>query len=322
MISPSSILHFNQVKDNLSPDLLYTILGPTASGKTQLGVALAKVMNGEVISVDSRQVYRGMDIGTGKDLREYGDVHYHLINIRNPDERYDVSQFQTDFHTAYEDILSRSKCPIAVGGTGLYLRSLFVTQPYIQVPVNAPLREQLLPLTKEELRSRLQRYSIPPDFQVDVSSHKRLVRAVEILEAVRNGLFQMPSPPAPSYPAIIFGIDPQVEIRRGRISQRLKERMDEGLEEEVKRLLDMGMTHEDLQYFGLEYKYTSLYLLGQLDRASFYSKLETEIHRYAKRQMTFFRKMEKEGLLIQWLQAGSTEDQLQEILHLLANKKR
>src|SRR5690606_11802997 len=108
-------------------------------------------MNGEVISVDSRQVYRGMDIGTGKDLGEYGDVQYHLINIRNPDERYDVSQFQTDFHTAYEDILSRSKCPIAVGGTGLYLRSLFVTQPYIQVPVNAPLREQLLPLTKEEL---------------------------------------------------------------------------------------------------------------------------------------------------------------------------
>src|SRR5690606_30093481 len=148
--------------------------------------------------------------------------------------------------------------------------------------------------------------------------HKRLVRAVEILEAVRNGLFQMPSPPAPSYPAIIFGIDPQVEIRRGRISQRLKERMDEGLEEEVKRLLDIGMSYDDFQYLGLEYMYISLYLLGQLDRASVYSKLETESHGYAKRQMTFFRKMKKEGLLIHWLQAGSTSHKLQEILQLLA----
>ena len=315
--SPSLYTH---VGGYLPPNLLYVILGPTASGKTKLGVALAETIDGEIISIDSRQVYRGMDIGTGKDLQEYKHIPYHLIDICDPKQRYDVTQFQQDFHRAYRNILSDKKNPIAVGGTGLYMQSLFTFQPYMHVPVNITLREKLAGLDKDELIQRIHLYRVPDDFQIDFTSHKRLIRAVEIMEALQGG-FRILDSPSFSYPAILFGINPTLETRRKRISDRLTQRLEGGLEAEVRELLSQGLTHDDLQYFGLEYKYTSLYIQGRFDRCSFFNKLETEIHRYAKRQMTFFRKMEKDGLSIHWLRADNMDDQLEEVLHIITNKK-
>lgn len=309
-----------QVEAKLPPDFLYSILGPTAAGKTALAVALAKEISGEIISVDSRQVYRGMDIGTGKDLASYGNIPHHLIDIRDPQDRYDIFQFQQDFDEAFHQIITNDKKAIAVGGTGMYLHSLFVSQPYIQVPIDLALRERLLPQGKPELIAQLQTYQIPTDFQIDHSSHKRLIRAIEILEALQAGF--TPSQSRPHYDAHLFGLDPDVALRRQHITARLQERIAEGLLEEVEGLLNRGLTHQDLQYYGLEYKYSSLYLLGELSKSSFTTKLETEIHRYAKRQMTFFRKMEKDGVVIHWLKTTETQARLEEILTYLTAKQR
>ena len=298
----------NQVSDLSAPDFLCVILGPTASGKTALGVALAERQGGEIISIDSRQVYRGMDIGTGKDLSAYKNIPYHLIDIREPYDRYDIAQFKVDFHQAFTRVVSKGKVPIAVGGTGLYMHSLLLPQPYPQVPVDESLRQQLLPLDKITLIQRLKRYEIPLDFKIDQSSHKRLIRAIEILEQLKAGYRIVDE--KPGYKPIIFGLNPSVDARRQSISERLTSRLNEGLIEEVEQLLLQGLSHNDLQYFGLEYKYSSLYLLGELDKSSFYTKLETEIHRYAKRQMTFFRKMEKDGIKIHWLEAVDTAERL------------
>lgn len=303
----------DQVEDILPPDLLYTILGPTASGKTALAVSLARSIDGEIISIDSRQVYRGMDIGTGKDIEEYGNIPYHLIDIVTPGERYDISQFQNDFDRAYHEIQNREKQPIAVGGTGFYMHGLFVSQPYIHVEINPDLRTRLLSLDKVQLVTLLEKYPIPNDFKIDRSSHKRLIRAIEILEALKNG-YKIEKPTVGPYNPLIFGINPPLEQRRANISKRLKQRMEDGLIDEVKNLLSTGLTHEDLQYYGLEYKYVSLHLLGELSQQDFFTKLETEIHRYAKRQMTFFRKMEKDGLNIHWLKGETTDQRLNEIL--------
>jgi tRNA dimethylallyltransferase len=301
----------NQVSGISAPDFLCVILGPTASGKTALGVALAEQMKGEIISVDSRQVYRGMDIGTGKDLSSYQHVPYHLIDIREPQDRYDIAQFQTDFHQAFSTIVSRGNLPIAVGGTGLYMHTLLLPQPYTQVPVDPKLREELLPLDKTILMERLRHYTLPADFKIDYSSHKRLIRAIEILEQLQSGYTVVYE--KPRYRPLLFGLNPPLATRRQRISERLAERMNGGLLEEVQGLLNHGLTHEDLQYFGLEYKYSSLYLLGALDKPTFLSRLETEIHRYAKRQMTFFRKMEKDGLNIHWLEGTDRDACVEEI---------
>lgn len=306
----------NQVEGKLLPDCLYTILGPTASGKTNLAVALAQAISGEIISVDSRQIYRGMDIGTGKDLNEYGQTPYHLIDIINPGEHYDVSRFQHDFNNAYDNITTRGSTPIVAGGTGLYLHSLFIQRPYIHVDPNPELRTRLLPLNKTALIAILSNYQIPDDFEIDISSHKRLVRGIEILEAVKTG--NVPQDiTRPSYQPFIFGIDPAIEQRRKDITSRLHQRIENGLIEEVRGLLSTGITHQELQYYGLEYKYVSMYLLGELTYQRFFTKLETEIHRYAKRQMTFFRKMEKDGLTIHWLKGLTNEQRLAEILSKL-----
>ncbi len=296
------------------PRFLYTLLGPTASGKTALAVAFAEATSGEIISIDSRQVYRGMDIGTGKDLDAYGNIPYHLIDIRDPKERYDIAQFQIDFHTAYQDIVSRGKSPIAVGGTGMYIYSLIVKQPYIQAPVDQAFRDQLLVLDKPTLQAKLAGYDIPADFKIDFSTHKRMVRAMEVLEALKRG-FQ-PTKETPIYNPLIFGLDPALADRRQRISERLKARLNGGMIEEVEELLAAGVTHAELQFYGLEYKYSSMYLLGDMDKASFFTKLETEIHRYAKRQMTFFRKMEKDGIKIHWIDNDSTDAQLATMLEI------
>ena len=304
----------NQAEVNLPPDLLLVILGPTASGKTSLAVQLAQTLRGEIISIDSRQVYAGMDIGTGKDLPAYQDIPYHLIDICSPGEKYHVSRFLTDFRQAYTQLIARGKQPIACGGTGMYLHALLQDQPYINVPVDHVLRGTLASQTKEALIDSLIAFNIPEGFKIDRSSHKRLIRAIEILTYLKSDpTFNLGSEPL-KYPYKIFGLDPATALRRQRISDRLAQRLQAGLLEEIESLLAQGISHTALQYYGLEYKYGSMHLLGELDYKSFYAKLETEIHRYAKRQMTFYRKMEKDGIAIQWLKAENTADQLAEIL--------
>lgn len=316
MINQVKILKSNQVEDNLSPDLLWVILGPTASGKTKLAVELAKRTNAEIISVDSRQVYQGMDIGTGKDLNEYHNIPYHLIDITKPGDKYNIARFQKDFSEAFSTITKKKSQPIAVGGTGLYLHSLLIAQPYINIPISPHLRERLENKSTSELLAELSSYQKPKNFNIDCSTNKRIIRAIEILSYLK----QTPTSkiqPARTYPALVFGINPKLEKRRIQISNRLRDRVEEGLIPEVENLIRKGTSHDDLQYYGLEYKYTSLYLLGNLDRQSLFERLETEIHRYAKRQMTFFRKMEKDGVKINWLNSERLDDRIEEMLFLI-----
>lgn len=322
MITTSNNILPNRAEVDLPPDLLLTILGPTASGKTKLAVALAEHLVGEIISVDSRQVYKQMDIGTGKDLREYGSIPYHLIDILNPGEKYNVWQFTTDFERAYTDIISRKKQVIACGGTGMYFQALFQSQPYIDVPIDLVLRETLLKQSKEELIDLLHNFTIPSDYTIDKSSHKRLIRAIEILSWLHQNPEPLQKSTTPPYPYLVFGLNPALEKRRENISIRLSQRIEQGLLDEIESLLEQGVTHTDLQYYGLEYKYGSLFLAGEIDEIYFKTKLETEIHRYAKRQMTFFRKMEKDGVHIHWLDSIDTSDQVAEILQHIKSKKR
>ena len=296
--SINEIIH--QAKEKLSPDLLIIILGPTASGKTKRAVELATQINGEIISADSRQVYRNMDIGTGKDLEEYRNIPYHLINIKNPGDKYNVDLFRQDFFKAYDHIINAQKQPILCGGSGSYIQSVLQYQSYAQVPKDSHLQKELSLLSEKELLTRIHTIGIPPDIQIDFHNHKRLVRALEILLYLQHH-------PQPQQPQRIvknyriFGICPPLEKRRASITQRLHTRLRQGLIDEVKFLMDNGTGHEDLIYYGLEYKYTTWYLQGLLTYAEFIEKLNTEIHRYAKRQMTYFRKMEKDGIKIQWL---------------------
>ncbi len=283
---------------NLTEDLII-ILGPTASGKTKLAVQLAQELDAEIISVDSRQVYRGMNIGTGKDLEEYGTIPYHLIDILPAGAKYNVSDFLEDFDVAYRSIRSRGKKVIACGGTGFYLHALLEARPYTQIPVNMSLRELLEPQTKEALLHQLDRLVQPDDLKIDRSSKKRIIRAIEIIDYLSHHPNHTVTP-QPTYTAKVIGLNPDLKRRRSRISHRLAERLQEGMIEEVVALRDSGLSYDDLAYYGLEYKYISLYLQGLMPYEEFVNKLETEIHRYAKRQMTYFRKMEKDSIPIQW----------------------
>jgi len=283
----------------VSKEKVIVILGPTASGKTKLAVQLAQHIGAEIISADSRQIYRRMDIGTGKDLSEYQNIPYHLIDILEPGERYHLGNFIEDFHHAQQSILEKGNHTILCGGTGLYIQSVIQQNPYALIPSIAGLKESLFEYSEAELLKRLQEYILPADFKIDFSTKKRIIRAIEILSFLKmnpNHLAQQRM-----VDSIVIGLNPPVESRRSHISQRLKQRLKEGFLEEVGKLLSEGITHEQLQYYGLEYKYGSLHLLGQLDYPAFVTKLETEIHRYAKRQMTYFRKMEKDGIFIHWV---------------------
>ncbi|MBE8721474.1 tRNA (adenosine(37)-N6)-dimethylallyltransferase MiaA [Sphingobacterium pedocola] len=285
--------------DFLSEDILI-VLGPTASGKTKLAVSLAQVFDAEIISADSRQVYRHMDIGTGKDLQEYQDVPYHLIDILNPGEKYNISSFLRDFDEVFQAIKSRGKKVLVCGGTGFYLQALLESRPYMHISVNDDLRSAFINSPKEELVKMVRSKNPPPGYNIDFNSKKRLIRALEVL----SWLADNPSetiPSLPVYAATVIGLNPAVEVRRERISKRLAERLESGMIDEVKFLVAEGITYEEMEYYGLEYKYISYYLQGKLDYTSFVIKLETEIHRYAKRQMTYFRKMEKDGVKIHWL---------------------
>ncbi|WP_134089481.1 tRNA (adenosine(37)-N6)-dimethylallyltransferase MiaA [Olivibacter sp. XZL3] len=279
---------------------LICILGPTASGKTSLAVALAKKINGAIISADSRQVFRGMDIGTGKDLAEYEGVDYYLIDIRDAGADYHVAHFQDDFQEALLKIQAQGKIPILCGGTGLYIQSVLQHYMFTAIPRNDSLRFHLLEKDMEELEKLFLSMPQPTTFKADISTKKRLIRAIEIASWLKDNpqaVVKQPQKPA----ALVFGIQLSLDDRRARITQRLEKRLAAGLIDEVKRLMDAGVSADKLKFYGLEYKYVTAFLLGEMDRQQLFTKLNTEIHRFAKRQMTYFRKMEKDGIHIHWL---------------------
>ncbi|MFD2553124.1 tRNA (adenosine(37)-N6)-dimethylallyltransferase MiaA [Sphingobacterium tabacisoli] len=300
MINSKQVLEYLSRETSFLEKDILIITGPTASGKTKLAVELAKTLNGEIISADSRQVYRHMDIGTGKDIQEYGDIPYHLIDIADPGEHYNVARFLEDFEGAYRSIKEKGKPVIVCGGTGFYIQALLSPQPYNQVPTNIVWRSFQEQKTKQELQEQIAQYLIPSDFAIDYTSKKRMARALEILNWLSQPGHILP-PSVPGYTATILGLNPDVELRRARISQRLLDRLDQGMVREVENLLHSGLTHDEIAYYGLEYKYISYYLRGQIEYDVFLHKLGTEIHRYAKRQMTYFRKMERDGHIIHWL---------------------
>lgn len=301
---------------------LITILGPTASGKTPLAAALAYKLDTEIISGDSRQIYRRMDLGTGKDLADYTvdghPVPYHLIDIVEPGYKYNVFEYQHDFLNAYREVKEKGKLPILCGGTGMYLESVLKGYKLLPVPENPELRASLADKSLEELTQLLSAYKKLHN-STDVDTVKRAIRAIEIEEYYRQ------QPPEyrdfPQINSLIVGVDIDRELRREKISRRLKQRLDEGMVDEVRALLDGGITPEDLIYYGLEYKYLTLYATGELSYEEMFHQLETAIHQFAKRQMTWFRGMERRGFTIHWLDARlPMEEKVEKIMNLLHTK--
>ncbi|MBL1409447.1 tRNA (adenosine(37)-N6)-dimethylallyltransferase MiaA [Sphingobacterium faecale] len=302
MINSKQVLEYLSRETSFLEKDILVITGPTASGKTKLAVELARALSGEIISADSRQVYRQMDIGTGKDIQEYEEIPYHLIDIADPGDQYNVSRFLEDFERAYRTIKAKGKIAIVCGGTGFYIQALLTSHPYNQIPTDMAWRAAQEQRNKQEIQEELGRFIIPTDFKIDYSSKKRMVRALEILTWLTDSRNSLPEP-VPSYIATIIALDPLKDIRRQRISKRLRERLEQGMVEEVQQLIKGGLNYTEIEYYGLEYKYCSYYLRKLLNYDSFVNKLETEIHRYAKRQMTYLRKMEKDGVHIHWFTA-------------------
>ena len=289
---------------------LIVILGATASGKTKLAVQLAHLLQAEIISADSRQVYRGMDIGTGKDLNEYmvdGQlIPYHLVNVVDAGTKYHVNNFLTDFHKTYEALQSKGTPAILCGGTGMYIHSLLQNYQYTSIPVDETLRTGLLTETRASLAEKLDTYPGELTIHADRSTVKRLIRAIEIAEYLQND--EIHTEPHPKVNAIVIGLVDDVAQRRAKIYQRLERRLEEGLLAEVEVLLDSGVSADMLEFYGLEYKLSVQFLQGKLDFDSFKAQLFTQICQYAKRQMTYFRKMEKDGVHIHWFQADTAPE--------------
>ena len=298
---------------------LITILGPTASGKTPLAAALADRMGTEIISGDSRQVYRRMDLGTGKDLVDYTvdvrQVPYHLIDIVEPGYKYNVFEYQRDFLKAYEEISAKGKTPILCGGTGMYIESVLKGYRLLPVPENPELRASLEGKSLEELTHILEGYKKLHN-STDVDTCKRAIRAIEIEEYYKQ------QPPEyrefPSLKSLIVGVDIDRELRREKITRRLKQRLEEGMVDEVRGLLAEGIPAENLIYYGLEYKFLTQYAIGEISYDEMFLQLETAIHQFAKRQMTWFRGMERRGFTIHWLDATlPMEEKTEQIINLI-----
>ena len=328
-------------QENKQP--LIVILGPTASGKTKLAVNLASKINGEIISADSRQVYRGMTIGTGKDYEEYapffekndnfpsGIAGVHLIDVVEAGESYNVAFFQNDFVKAKNDIVFRNKIPILCGGTGMYIEAVLRKYENTQVPVNQALRTILEQKTDEELIGLFQENCKKSNLNVilsnaDISTRKRLIRAIEIGEfqtqTTENEIESKKITPISDFIFHLFGITIPVENRRERITKRLQERLQNGMIEEVKKLLESGISPEKLIFYGLEYKFITEYLTGILTYDEMVKRLEIAIHQFAKRQMTFFRSMERKGLKIKWLDGlQSVEDLSKQVIDFIKNDR-
>lgn len=277
---------------------LICVLGPTASGKTRYAVELAGRIDGEILSGDSRQVYRGMDIGTGKDIEEYGSVPHHLIDIADAGTRYNIYEYQRDFSNAYRDIVSRGKRPVLCGGSGLYIEAVTRGYHLPDVPADAVLRAELDALPMDELIRRYEKLRKPHN-KTDYDTKQRLVRALEIAvyEDSHPVTYSSFLPVKTKY----IGLSVSREERNARIDARLERRLQNGMVDEVKGLLDSGIPAEDLIYYGLEYKYITLYLTGEMDYATMVERLRIAIHQFAKRQMTWFRGMERRGIQIEWI---------------------
>ena len=310
---------------------MITILGPTASGKTPVAARLAAEIGGEIISADSRQVYRRMDIGTGKDLADYtvsqGDgsivIPYHLIDIREPGTKYNLFEYQQDFFDAYQDIRSRGAVPILCGGTGLYIEAVLKGYHLSPVPQNQALRDALEGKPLDELTRMLTELKAKTGSNMhnttDVDSCQRAIRAIEI--ETYNIEHPTPRRELPPVESVIIGIDIDRELRREKITRRLKARLEEGMVEEVKALLDEGIPAEDLIYYGLEYKFVTEYLTGQTSYDEMFTRLEIAIHQFAKRQMTWFRGMERRGFEIHWIDATlPMEEKVSQIIQIVNSK--
>ena len=299
---------------------LITILGPTASGKTPLAAHLADKLGTEIISGDSRQIYRRMDLGTGKDLVDYivdgRPVPYHLIDIVEPGYKYNVFEYQRDFLKAYEEITAKGKLPILCGGTGMYIESVLKGYRLLPVPENPELRASLEGKSLEELTRILEGYKKLHN-STDVDTAKRAIRAIEIEEYYKQ------QPPEyrefPTLNSLIIGVDIDRELRREKITRRLKQRLEEGMVEEVRGLLAEGIPAENLIYYGLEYKFLTQYAIGELTFDEMFLQLETAIHQFAKRQMTWFRGMERRGFTIHWLDATlPMEEKIEKIANMIS----
>lgn len=283
---------------------LIAILGPTASGKTPFAAALAATLDTEIISADSRQIYRGMDLGTGKDLVDYTvngkQIPYHLIDIAEPGYKYNVFEYQRDFLAAYESIKQKNKLPVLCGGTGMYLESVLKGYKLLPVPENPELRANLAHKSLEELTEMLKQYKSLHN-TTDVDTAKRAIRAIEIEEYYAHT--PVDERAFPQLNSLIIGVDIDRELRRQKITRRLRQRLDEGMVDEVRHLIDRGIPADDLIYYGLEYKYLTLYVIGKLTHDEMFKELEIAIHQFAKRQMTWFRGMERRGFTIHWMDA-------------------
>ncbi len=297
---------------------LLVILGATASGKTKLAASVAGTLNGEIISADSRQVFKGMDIGTGKDLEEYNfnnsPIPYHLIDIKEPGTRYHVDAFKEDFYEVFDALKASQKLPLLCGGSGMYIHSILQNYEYTSVPVNASLREALIVQDLSQLSVLFATYPLASVRHADQSTHKRLIRAIEIADYLQHNNF-VPKK-RPTFKPLVIGLHASVATRRRRIMERLEERLRLGLIEEVEGLLSEGVSKEMLVFYGLEYKFVIAYLAGEIDFLQFKNNLFTAICQFGKRQMTFFRKMEKDGIAIHWLDIEKEENLKEEVIGL------
>jgi tRNA dimethylallyltransferase len=293
---------------------LIVITGPTATGKTTLAANVAKRCNGEIISADSRQVYRGMDIGSGKDLEDFvvdgTQIPFHLIDIVDPGHEYNVFQFQKDFKRAFDDVVSRGRQPVLCGGTGLYIEAAIKGYQLAEVPPNPELREELEKLDHQQLIEKLESLKALHN-TTDTQSRKRLIRAIEIEMHPGGFTKRIVCPPVPHK---VFAINFERALLRKRITQRLTQRLQEGMIEEVEKLLSSGLKPEQLEFYGLEYRFVTQHITGKISKDELFTKLNTAIHQFAKRQMTWFRRMERQGTPIRWIDGNLSLKEKVEII--------